>query len=447
MNYLPNTEQDYKEMLAAIGVKSFDELVKEVPASLREKKMKIPPGMSEPEVLKLMAQLSGKNKDGQGVLNFIGAGAYEHYIPTVVNHLAGRSEFYTAYTPYQPEASQGTLQAIFEYQTLMAELTGLDVSNASLYEGASAVVEGVTAAFNSFHDRYEFLIAGTLHPEYLQTVKTTLHGLPFTFKTIPRAKGSGTLDLAFIEKNLTEKVAGVIVQSPNFFGSIEPMDKICELAKKTHTIFVSVVNPISLGVLEAPGEYGAHVAVGEGQPLGNPLSYGGPYLGFFVAKEELMRKVPGRIVGMTKDKEGRRAFVLTLQAREQHIRREKAVSNICTNQSLLALRAAIYLCSIGREGIKEVGRQNILKAHYAKEEIVKLKGYKIKFNEPFFNEFVVECPKPAKEIQKILMEKGILAGLPLGCLDPEMGRSLLVCVTETKSKAEIDTLVKQLKGA
>lgn len=442
MDYIPNTEEDYKEMLAEIGVRSFDELVQEVPESLRQKKMVLPQGLSEPEVLKLLGELADKNHDGKGALSFLGAGAYDHYIPTIVNHLAGRSEFYTAYTPYQPEASQGTLQAIFEYQTLMSELTGLPVSNASLYDGATAVAEAAMAAFNSFRDRYDFLVASTLHPEYLQTLKTYLAGLPLNFKLIPHQ--NGVLDLEFIEKNITETTAGVLVQSPNFFGCIEEMEAIGKIAATTNAVFVACVNPISLGVLQAPGEYGAQIAVGEAQCLGNPLGFGGPYLGFFAAAEHLVRKVPGRIVGETLDKEGRRAFVLTLQAREQHIRREKAVSNICTNQSLIALRSAIYLCAVGKEGIAEVGRQNILKSQFAKEEIGKLKGYKIKYSAPTFNEFVVQCPKNAEEIFNRLAKKEIVPGLPLGRFYKEQVNDLLVCVTETKSKKEIEKLVQAL---
>lgn len=442
MDYIPNTEQDYKEMLAEIGVSSFDDLIKEIPESLRQKKMSLPEGLSEPEVLKLFSELADKNHDGKGVLSFLGAGAYDHYIPTIVNHLAGRSEFYTAYTPYQPEASQGTLQAIFEFQTLMSELTALPVSNASLYEGATAVAEAAMAAFNSFRNRYDFLVASTLHPEYLQTLKTYLAGLPFNFKLIPHK--DGILDLDFIKNNITETTAAVIVQNPNFLGSIEEMEEIGDIAASTHAVFVSVVNPISLGVLKAPGEYGSQIAVGEAQCLGNPLGYGGPYLGFFAAAEHLMRKVPGRIVGETTDKEGRRAFVLTLQAREQHIRREKAVSNICTNQSLIALRSAIYLSALGKEGIVEVGRQNILKSGYAKQEIAKLNGFKIINGAPFFNEFVVECPKGAQEIFDILAAKEIVPGLPLSRFYKEREKDLLVCVTETKTKEEIDTLVKSL---
>ncbi len=442
MDYIPNTEQDYKEMLAEIGVASFEDLIKEVPESLRQKKMSLPEGLSEPEVLKYFSELADKNHDGKGVLSFLGAGAYDHYIPTIVNHLAGRSEFYTAYTPYQPEASQGTLQAIFEFQTLMSELTALPVSNASLYEGATAVAEAAMAAFNSFRNRYDFLVASTLHPEYLETLKTYLAGLPLNFKLIPHK--DGVLDLEFIKNNITETTAAVIVQNPNFLGSIEEMEEIGDIAASTNAVFVSVVNPISLGVLKAPGEYGSQIAVGEAQCLGNPLGYGGPYLGFFAAAEHLMRKVPGRIVGETQDKEGRRAFVLTLQAREQHIRREKAVSNICTNQSLLALRSAIYLAAIGKEGIQEVGRQNILKSGYAKEEIAKLSGYKIKNGAPFFNEFVVECPKKGEEVFETLAAKEVVPGLPLSRFFKDRENDLLVCVTETKTKDEIDTLVKSL---
>ncbi len=442
MDYIPNTEQDYKEMLAEIGVASFEDLIKEVPESLRQKKMSLPEGLSEPEVLKYFSELADKNHDGKGVLSFLGAGAYDHYIPTIVNHLAGRSEFYTAYTPYQPEASQGTLQAIFEFQTLMSELTALPVSNASLYEGATAVAEAAMAAFNSFRNRYDFLVASTLHPEYLETLKTYLAGLPLNFKLIPHK--DGVLDLDFIKNNITESTAAVIVQNPNFLGSIEEMEEIGDIAASTNAVFVSVVNPISLGVLKAPGEYGSQIAVGEAQGLGNPLGYGGPNLGFFAAAEHLMRKVPGRIVGETQDKEGRRAFVLTLQAREQHIRREKAVSNICTNQSLLALRSAIYLAAIGKEGIQEVGRQNILKSGYAKEEIAKLSDYKIKNGAPFFNEFVVECPKKGEDVFETLAAKEVVPGLPLSRFFKERENDLLVCVTETKTKDEIDTLVKSL---
>ncbi len=441
MRFSPHTEEDKKQMLEAMGVKSMDELLKPIPKPLRASELNFPDGISELELRKALTQKTKKNNPSAQLVSFLGAGAYEHFVPQVVESIISRGEFLTAYTPYQAEASQGTLQAIYEYQSLICELTGMDVANASMYDGASALAEAALLAIRET-ERMRVIFSDSLHSEYRQVLKTYLEGYKVELVEIPNA--GGTFDEYALKKRVGQDTACVIVQNPNFFGCIEKVEKIENICHAYGALLIACVNPISLGILKSPGEYNADIAVGEGQPLGIPLNYGGPYLGFFAVKEKHMRKMPGRIVGMTKDVEGKRGFVLTLQAREQHIRREKATSNICTNEGLMALAATVYLSLIGKEGIKEVAYQNVAKSHYLKDKIVKLKGCELLFDHPFFNEFVIRCKKAPDKINSALRKEGFIGGLNLGRFYPKMSDCMLICVTETKSKTDLDRFVNVL---
>jgi glycine dehydrogenase subunit 1 len=441
LKYSPHTDKDKKEMLAAIGASSTDDLFKAIPDGLRLKKLDLPEGISELELKNSVLEKAGKNYSTNKLISFLGGGAYEHHIPQAVESIISRGEFLTAYTPYQAEASQGTLQAIYEYQSLICELTGMDVANASMYDGASALAEAVLLAVKET-GRRRVIFSESLHPEYKQVIATYMEGYKVEFMEVPHA--GGVYDEAILKKEANDDTACVIVQNPNFFGCIENVYEIESICHAKGALLIACVNPISLGVLKSPGEYNADIAVGEGQPLGIPLCYGGPYLGFFAVKEKHMRRMPGRIAGMTKDLDGKRGFVLTMQAREQHIRREKATSNICSNEGLMALAACVYLSLVGKEGIKEIARQNVLKSHYMKEKILKLGGFEPMSDAPFFNEFVVRCGKEPGKIIGDLLKHGIMGGLPLGRFYPGMKNCMSICVTETKSKADMDRFAEVL---
>lgn len=443
MDYIPNTEHDRKMMLGEMKVPSFESLLKDIPAPLRNFSLSLRQGLSEPEVLRVLRDLSGGNISTDAYISFLGAGAYEHYIPSVVDHLASRSEFYTCYTPYQPEVSQGTLQAIYEFQTVMCELTGMDVSNASLYDGSTALAEAALLSLR-LHEKNKIICSRAIHPEYRQVLKTYLKGLHTEIVEIDTPEGITDTDQ--LKKMVDDKTSAVLIQSPNFFGCIEDMEIISTIAHKQGALFIACVNPISLGVLKSPGEYDADIAVGEAQVLGNYINYGGPYLGFFTVKKEFLRRMPGRIVGQTVDSEGRRCFVLTLQAREQHIRRQKATSNICTNQGLLALRACIYVCTLGKAGMAELANLNIQKSHYAYERLCALNTVKPVFKNPFFHEFVLKAQGtiPVNKINEYLLKKGIIGGLELSGFYPELDNCMLLCVTETKTRESIDRLILEL---
>lgn len=442
--YLPHTQEQVVAMLKTIGISSTEELFQKVPPAVRfQNKLNLPDGLSEQETWDLLQGLAEKNTHAGKYLCFLGAGSYQHYQPSAVKHILARSEFYTAYTPYQPEISQGTLQAIFEYQTMICELTGMDVSNASVYDGATAVCDAALIAAEQTR-RKTILVSQLLHPEYRQTLGTYLNRRGLAIKTIPW--NNGQTSLRDLEGLLGPDVAGVIIQNPNFFGSLENLGDIAEIVHQAGALLIACVDPISLGILESPGNLGADIAVGEGQSLGLPMSYGGPYLGFMAVKEKLVRRLPGRIVGKTVDQKGREGFVLTLQAREQHIRREKAGSNICSNQALCALAAGIYLSLLGSAGLEEVGRQCVLKSTYAKEELNKLPGISLPFTVPTMKEFVVKTTEDPQMINKRLWEAGILGGLDLGRFYPELKNHLLLCVTEMRKKADIDQLVQVWGG-
>lgn len=446
MNYLPHTQRDKKQMLDAIGVASVEDLLKAVPHQFRIQKLGLPEGISELELKALVSEKAAGNRSTRSLSSFLGAGAYEHFIPAAVDAIISRGEFLTAYTPYQAEASQGTLQAIYEYQSLICELTGMDIANASMYDGASALAEAVLLSIRHT-GRSRVVFADSLHPEYRQVIRTYLEGHKAEFLEI--ANNDGLFDGNLLRDAVNGDTASVIVQNPNFFGLIEDVDIIEQTAHSCGALLIACVNPISLGILKSPGEYNADITVGEGQPLGIPLNYGGPYLGFFAAREEYARKMPGRIAGMTNDKDGKQGFVLTLQAREQHIRRDKATSNICTNEGLMALAACVYLSLIGKEGLKEVASQNLFKSHYLKDKILEIppvsdkssndsNSYGLKFAGRFFNEFVIKCGRSPDKIISDLLKRGIIGGLPLGRFYPQMKDCLLVCVTETKTKEDLD---------
>ncbi len=441
MTYFSNTDQDRKEMLESIGVRSFEELLRNIPPEARLKTgLRLPAALSEFEITKELKLLGEKNRDTGEWLTFLGGGAYDHYIPAAIAAITSRSEFYTAYTPYQAEVSQGTLQAIYEYQTMICRLTGMDVANASMYDGGSALSEAVLLALGHT-GRSEVVMAGKIHPHYLKVVRTYTAARDAHIVLSNVVDGGAALDS--LAEIVSANTACVVVQQPNFYGILEEVHEIEKIAHKSGALFIVVADPISLGMLEAPGNYNADVVVGEGQGLGIALQFGGPYLGIFAVKESLLRKLPGRLSGITVDADGRRGFTLTIQTREQHIRREKATSNICTNEGLMMLCATVYMALMGKEGICDVARQSVQKSHYLAEKIAAVKGYRMKFTRPFFKEFAVETPRPASEIVHTLSERGILAGIDLArFVDGETG--LLIAVTEKRTREEMDRFVNEL---
>ncbi len=445
MDFTPMTDLERSEMLRAIGVSGVEELFADVPAAARlNRPLQLPPGLSEAELVAHMRELAARNADLDRYPCFLGAGAYDHLVPSVVGHVIGLPEFYTAYTPYQAEVSQGVLQAIFEYQTLMCRLTGMDVANASMYDGASATAEAALMAVAAT-GRRRVLVSAAVHPEYRRVMATYLGNQDVALETVPWRQGLTNLEA--LEHALADECAAVVMQNPNFFGSIEEMAVATQLAHRAGARMVAVVDPISLGVLAPPGEYGADIAVGEGQGLGNAISFGGPYLGFLAARQELVRRMPGRIVGLTRDRDGRRAFTLVLQTREQHIRRERATSNICTNQGLNALAATVYLASLGRQGIRRVGELCVQKAHYARDRLCAVKGIRPPWDVPFFKEFVLELEAPVDEVlRRLWTDFRILGGLPLGGFYEGLGRAVLWCVTEARTRQQIDALASALQA-
>jgi glycine dehydrogenase subunit 1 len=444
LRYIPTTEQDRKDMLKSIGLQSIEGLFDDVPDRVRlQGELNLPSAQTEYELFKSLKSLAEKNNNLEQYPSFLGAGAYGHLIPSAVQHILSRSEFYTAYTPYQPEISQGVLQAIYEYQSLICSLTGMDVANASLYDGATALAEAAVLAGEATK-RKKIFLPMTIHPEYRMVTQLYLENRGMEVIQIPHDKGQ--TDLNYLKDNINEEIAGVLIQQPNIFGILEEVKEVASLTQKFGALLVVSVNPISLGILEAPGHYGADIAVGEGQGLGNPVAFGGPFLGFFATRNRFIRQIPGRIVGATKDIEGKRGFVLTLQTREQHIRRQRASSNICSNQALNALAATVFLCLVGKKGLQEVANLCLQKAHYAYRKITSIKGYSPLFTQPFFHEFPIQTPDSPEVINKVLLEKGIIGGLDLKRHYPELGPSMLLCVTEARTKKEIDTLVQALEN-
>jgi len=442
--YIPNTDADKKRMLESIGASSVEDLFVDIPKELRlDRPLNIADGLSELEVSKHLWELAGKNKGADKMINFLGAGAYDHFIPTIVKHLASRSEFYTAYTPYQPEISQGTLQVIFEYQTMISQLTGMDCANASMYDGATACVEAAFMAVENTKRR-SVIVSRTVHPEARRILQTYMK-----FKNIELIEvdmQDGVTDIDKLNSLVNNTTAGVIIQSPNFFGIVENVTEVEKLVHSNKANLIMMVDPISLGLLKSPGELGADIVVGEGQSLGNALNFGGPYIGFLAAQSKLVRKMPGRIVGQSVDVDGKRAFVLTLQAREQHIRRYKATSNICSNQGLNAIIATIYMITMGKQGLREVALQSTQKAHYAMQELTKSGKFKPLFNnKPFFKEFAITSSLDSKQVTDELLKKDIIGGFQLNKEYKELGNGLLVCVTEKRTKQEIDKLAEAME--
>jgi glycine dehydrogenase subunit 1 len=440
MSYCPNTPEEQQQMLAAIGVKSIADLFEPIPQKLRAASFNLPPGMSEFEMIDRMKALAEQN--GPGLLHFIGGGAYDHIIPTAVDHLANRAEFYTAYTPYQPECSQGSLQALFEYQTAICRLTGMEVSNASLYDGGTALAEAALMALR-ITGRRRLLVDGCINPFYRQILATYMANLDVELVTIQPLETA--LDRAAFLKALDDQCAALLFQTPNFFGTIEDLTELSAAAHNKGALLVAATYPVALGLVKTPAAMGADITAGDGQSLGNPLSFGGPAFGYIATTKKYIRNLPGRIIGETVDKEGRRGFVLTLQAREQHIKRHKATSNICSNQSLCALRGLIFLSLLGKSGLVELAQLNRDKAEYAKELLTGISGVSVQNSGATFNEFVIRLPKPADEIVKRLLSKGIAAGIPLAEHYIGMDNSLLITVTEKRSKAEIERLAKAIE--
>ena len=445
MRFIPHTERDIREMLETIGVQNVDQLFAGIPDNLQlgNKHLDLPPALSEIEVISALRQIQMRNPDPEETSSFLGAGAYRHYSPAVIASLIQRGEFSTSYTPYQAEVSQGTLQAIFEFQTMITMLTGMDVANASMYDGASALAEAVLMS-NRINKQKEYLIASSVHPEYRQTTETYLRGTDLRLINVPYSS-DGKTDFEFIRANLNDRTSAVILQSPNFFGIVEEYEQLGRELKDQNTLLiVVVVEPLSLGILKPPGEREADIVVGEAQSFGLPVSYGGPYAGFFATRKKFVRQIPGRLAGETIDRKGRRSFVLTLSTREQFIRREKATSNICTNQGLCMLAVTIYLAVMGKQGLRELALLNLRKADYLKNKLSKMKGFSVRFNSGTFNEVVLRCPRPATEVRDALLEYNILAGLPLGDYYQELADSLLICTTELNTAEAIDRLAEKL---
>ncbi len=446
MTYIPISPKERDAMLQTVGVKSLDDLFDAIPKKHRFPELDLPPALTEMEAGTLLGEMAQTNENvREHMISFLGAGAYNHYIPAVVDHMLRRGEFFTAYTPYQPEISQGTLQAIFEYQSLMTNLTGMEVSNASHYDGATATAEAVNLAYAQFRGkRKKIVMSPTVHPQYREVIRTYSQGMGL--------EEAGDADSADLEAGpealmslVDDKTMIVVVQYPDFFGRIHDYTKLVEDAHAKGALVCIVANPTALLMLKTPAEMGADIVVGEAQPFGIPLWYGGPYLGFFTTKKSYVHKMAGRLIGETVDARGQRSYVLTLTAREQHIKRERATSNICTNQGLLALASAVYMSTLGKTGLQQVANLCYQKAHYAASQLSKIDGFGLCFTEPFFHEFVLCCPKPASEVNEYLLDNGIFGGYDLGKDYPSLKNHLLVAVTEMNSKQEIDTLVEVLK--
>ena len=441
MPYIPHSDEDRKAMLAMIGIRSIEELFADVPAHARFPELDLPPALSEMEArweLEMLAEANLTAADGPC---FLGAGAYQHFVPAVVDAVLSRGEFYTAYTPYQPEISQGTLQAIFEYQSMICALTGMEVSNASHYDGATATAEAVITAINVHRmKRRKIVVSPWVHPEYRAVIRTYTQGMGLTVVGDEGDENDRWNDL------LDRDMACLIVQYPDFLGRIEDLSAVAEATHAVGALLIVVADPIGLGLLKPPGEFGADIVVGEGQGMGAGLNFGGPYLGFFAIRKKYVRKMAGRVVGQTVDVEGNRGFVLTLSTREQHIRREKATSNICTNQGLVALAAAVYMAALGKCGMRQVAELCYHKAHYARRRIADINGFSVLDDKPFFKEFAVRCPRPVSEINDYLLDEwGIIGGYDLSRDYPHLNDYMLLCVTEMNPREEIDLLVEALK--
>jgi glycine cleavage system P protein (glycine dehydrogenase) subunit 1 len=442
MRYIGTTSAQRAEILRTIGVEDVEALLERIPSKARlGRELALPPALAEGELVAHLRALADENAHADDYVSFLGAGAYDHYVPSVINHLLLRSEFFTAYTPYQPEASQGTLRTIFEYQTMICELTGMDVTNASIYDGGSALAEAALMA-HGVTERDQIVVSAAVSPLARRVVAAYCAGPRLPIKTVPWV--DGVTDLDALRRSVSAKTACVMVQYPNFFGALEELDAAAALAHEHGALLVVSVDPIALAVLRPPGEAGADIVVGEGQGLGNHLAFGGPYLGLFSCRKELVRRMPGRLVGATVDLDGRRGFVLTLQTREQHIRREKATSNICTNVALVALAATVYLALAGKEGLGKIAGLSTAKAHYAAEALGRVPGVGLRFAAPFFKEFALRLPKSPDRVLRALRRRRILGGVALGQFDRQLRDAILVAVTERRTRAEIDAYAEAL---
>ncbi|HEV8473786.1 MAG TPA: aminomethyl-transferring glycine dehydrogenase subunit GcvPA [Methylomirabilota bacterium] len=443
--YIPNTIAEQREMLRAIGAASIEDLLVKIPTKARlSRPLALPAALAETDLVRHLRALADRNADTDRYACFQGAGSYDHFTPVAIDHLISRGEFFTAYTPYQPEASQGTLRTIYEYQTMIAELTGMDVANASIYDGASSLAEAALMA-HATTERPEIVLAHGVHPLYRRVVETYVDGPGLRLRDVPAP--DGVLDVEAARKLVTAKTAALVLQSPNFYGCLEDVAAAAEIAHAAGALLIVVADPVNLGVLEPPGRLGADLVVGEGQGLGVPMAFGGPNLGVFAAKAALVRRMPGRLVGATVDRDGRRGFVLTLQTREQHIRRAKATSNICTNVALCALMATIYLATLGKQGLARVGELSAAKAHYAAEQLTKAPGVSLRFAAPFFKEFTLRLPKSPERVVGKLVKQRILPGVPLKTFDRTLADCLLVAVTEQRTRGEIDAYAAALAEA
>ncbi len=430
-HYIPNTPAEQDDLLAAIGLRNIDELFADIPDGYRNPTLELPAPLSELEIQRELNELAARNRPLASGPSFLGAGSYHHFIPSIVKAIMTRGEFLTAYTPYQPEVSQGTLQVIFEFQTMISALYGMEVANAGMYDGATSVAEAVLMACRVTR-RQQVIVADTVSPAYRQVIATYCQAQGITIDITPADQVTGAI---------TEATAGIVAQYPNFYGSLEDLQALGEAAHADGALLVVSADPLAMGMLKPPGEFGADIVTGEGQPLGIPPSFGGPYLGLFSCKQQYIRQMPSRLVGRTTDTEGRTGYVLTLQTREQHIRRERATSNICTNEALYALASSIYLAAMGRNGLRQAAELCYHKAHYAAAEIGKLDGYSLPQSGAFFQEFVVSCPQPPAEVNRRLMERNILGGLDVS---DRFDNGMLLCVTEMNTRAEIDALVSAL---
>jgi len=446
MPYLYNTPEDQQAMLAAIGAESIDELFDPIPDALKlARPLDLPPALSEMELDQHLQTLARKNAHTGNSVCFLGGGCYDHFVPAVVDAIGSRSEFYTSYTPYQAEASQGNLQVVFEYQSMITQLTGMDVSNASLYDGASAAAEAVLMAISCTRRHGKVLVPASLHPEYRATIATYLENLDI--ELVELATPGGVIDAEQLVAAIDADTAAVVLQQPNFFGCIEDAQSVAHITKEAGALLVTAFDPISLGILKRPGDYGTNIAVAEGHTLGTPMSYGGPFLGIMACDKKLVRRMPGRIAGETVDRHGNRCFVLTMQTREQHIRRAKATSNICSNQGLFALRATVYLSQLGPQGLRETANLCLQKSRYASEQICQQDRFSLAFDQPTFKEFVLrDAQNDVEGLLKSAEGDGFLAGVPLGQWYPELADCFLVAVTEKRTKTEIDALVQSLAG-
>ncbi len=447
MTFNPHTAGDRVDMLESIGVSTVEDLFAAVPESVRFPELRLPRALTEMEAAARMGELAARNMPANGGTTFLGAGSYNHYVPATVGQILSRGEFYTAYTPYQPEVAQGTLQVIYEFQSMVAALLGMEVANASIYDGATALAEGALVAVSSSKKKNRLVISGTVHPAYREVVRTYLSGFPVELVELPVPTSGFMARPEDLAPHLGEGLAGVVVQYPNFFGGIEDLATMADAVHAAGGLLIVSTYPVPLGLLKSPGELGADVVAAEGQALGVAQSYGGPYVGLLATRQAFVRQLPGRLAGITTDSEGKRGFVLTLQTREQHIRREKATSNICTNQGLMATAATVYMSSLGPGGFREVATRCYQNAHYLADQLSALDGYEVLVDGEFFHEFVVRTPMPAAEINRSLMSAGIVGGYDLAHLDDSLDHALLLCATELNDRASIDRLISALRSA